>query len=124
MEWSTFITWIIGLYVLWYAGNILKDVLFSKRSAKVGQSTLYDIGDFTNEEESIEVNDSDFYVAPEAEGSVQEAITTSESEPAVELKPAAVAFDEPPAGQGIPLSDFLKSFKEKAEISAQKIQFN
>ena len=127
MEWSTFITWVFGLYALWYAGNILKDYLFSKRSAKAGESVHYDIGDFLDEDEeaSIEVKDSDFFVAPETNGLVQEAITTPiarGSNP--EIKTSSIAFDEPPAGQGVPLADFLKSFKKKAEVSSQKIQFN
>lgn len=120
MEWTTFITWIIGLYVLWYAGNILKDMLFSRGTAKVGESVHYDIGDFLNEEESVEVKDSDFYVASET---VDLPEVISKKEPIIQVSKTSVEFEEPPGGQGIPLTEFLKSFKKKSEESAQKIQF-
>lgn len=119
MEWTTFITSIIGLYGLWYAGNILKDT-FSRRTAKAGESVHYDIGDFLNEEESVEVKDSDFYVASET---LDLPEVFPEKEPIVQAKKTSVEFEEPPGGQGIPLTEFLKSFKKKSEESAQKIQF-
>lgn len=116
MEWSTFITSVLVLYGLWYAGNVLKDIIFSKSIAKASESLHYDIEDFLDETPS-EVMEPDFIMASEPIG-FQEA---SQQQKAVDTN---IAFESPPSGQGIPISEFLKNAKKAAEVSAQKIQFS
>lgn len=93
-------------------GNILKDIIFSRRSVTSGGSVHYNIEGLLDKEEPVEVKDVDF-MASEPSGAAPSKDTAQ-----------SIAFKGSPEGQGIPLAEFLKNAKKQAETSARKIQFN
>lgn len=120
MNWTTFIITVGTLYLLWYAGNIIRDMLFSGQVAKTGNgSIVYDLTDIMDEIEVEEMVELDPLTD---KGHSKDTLTnrplTQEAPPP---STDVITFD-PPEG-GLAMDEFLRQAKMRATASASKIQF-
>lgn len=123
MNWTTFITFFAGLYGLWYAGNILKDIVFFKRIS-IGEDTTYDVTDLQSNEEDVPTQVDDTYlhsINSDSRNRVFEKPKVDNLE--LEQDTTSIILTQPPQGQGLSLTEFLNQAKEKANISVSKIQY-
>ncbi len=120
MNWTTFIIIIGSLYLLWYAGNIIRDMLFSGQISQTGNGSLiYDLTDMMDEIEAAEMVElNPISDSKDSKDALTDRPLPLETPP---TSPEVITFD-PPEG-GMAMEEFLRHAKLRASASASKIQF-
>ena len=121
MEWTFFVYVIVIIYAVWYAANLLRDVLFVNAKPTVSNSKHYSLEGLIEEDTSVVEVHQDFNT-PETGVSDSPPLIQEKKDESFEQD--VIQFTEAPENQGLALKDFLSLATKEANEVSQRVAFN